>query len=466
MADWTSVRLPLGDGAPEAKLLYGQDVRVSLRGMEPASVHCVVTSPPYWGLRSYLGADDVNKAMEIGSESTLDGFVANLVELFRDLKRVLRKDGTVWLNLGDSYAGGGRAGKNPEYQKRHTSFGKHDSVTTQGGMGLPSAVPDGLKPKDMIGVPWRVAFALQKDGWYLRAACPWIKRNVLPESCTDRPSSAVEYIFLLAHPDSGGKYCYDIHGSRSPLAGSSIGRLTQSTFDMQTGGEKDYGTSGVNTNRSARKGVENLKAKLDAGDATRQRRATDWFFASLEDILNGEQVLLHDEGDDPLAFIVNPKPYSGAHFACFPPKLVEPCVLLSTSAHGVCSKCGAPQVHIVERSTARDMASVRDMAKTPLNVVRAGWRTAPPPEVHRDEWVPACVCGAGFVPATVLDVFSGSGTTGMVALQHCRSYVGLDLNVEYLPLAEARIRGDAAPQSAKPEDDSEDTVFNLFGGEE
>lgn len=418
MPDWKTVKLPVGDGASEAKLLYGQDVRASLAGMAPSSVHCVVTSPPYWGLRSYLGAADENKKYEIGSESTLDEFVEHLVELFRDLKRVLRKDGSVWLNLGDSYCGGGRAGKNPEYQKRHTSFGKPDYVTTQGGMGTPSAIPEGLKPKDMAGVPWRVAFALQKDGWYLRAACPWIKRSVLPESCTDRPSSAVEYIFLLAHPDSGGKYYYDVHGSRTP------------TSD---------------------------------GGSTRQKRATDWFFASLEGILAGEQTLLLDEGDDPLAFVVNPKPYKGSHFAVYPPKLVEPCILLSTSTHGVCSECGAPVEHVVKQSTVRDMADVRDMEKTPLNVVRAGWRTAPPPVVHQDEWVATCTCGVAFVPATVLDLFSGSGTTGMVALQHGRSYVGLDLNESYLPLAEARIRGDDAPQASEPSSDTGGSILDMFG---
>lgn len=425
MPEWKTLRLPLGDDGPEARMLYGQDVRTSLQGMAPSSVHCVVTSPPYWGLRSYLASDDENKKHEIGSEPTLDEFVDHLVELFRDLKRVLRKDGSVWLNLGDSYAGGGRAGKNPEYQRRHTSFGKLDYVSSVGGMGLPMPVPDGLKAKDMVGVPWRVAFALQKDGWYLRAACPWIKRNVMPESCTDRPSSAVEYIFLLAHPDSGGQYFYDIHGSRIP------------TSD---------------------------------GISTRQKRATDWFFQSLEDILGGNQILLLDENDDPLSFVVNPKPYPGAHFAVFPPKLVEPCVLLSTSAHGVCSACGSQWARIVSRQDAEGTGAktggdpdrndggtrVRDPSGNGGNVLATRL-------VGTEEWEPACECeGAEVVRPVVLDVFSGSATTGMVSLGLGRNYVGLDLNAEYFPLAEARVLQMAAPDVGDAPE-SAGSVLDLFG---
>lgn len=471
MSEWKTLRLPIGDDGPEARMLYGQDVRASLQGMAPSSVHAVVTSPPYWGLRSYLASDDENKKHEIGSEPTLDGFVEHLVELFRDLKRVLRKDGSVWLNLGDSYAGGGRAGKNPEYQRRHTSFGKLDYVSSVGGMGHPMPVPDGLKAKDMVGVPWRVAFALQKDGWYLRAACPWIKRNVMPESCTDRPSSAVEYIFLLAHPDSGGQYFYDIHGSRAPLAGGSHLRLNQSSFATQKGGAKDYGNEGgANANRSARRGVENLKAKVEAGDATRQKRATDWFFQSLEDILNGDQVLLLDENDDPLSFVVNPKPYPGAHFAVFPPKLVEPCVLLSTSAHGVCSKCGSQWARVVSRQDAEGTGAktggdpdrndggtrVRDPSGNGGNVLATR-------RFSTGEWEPTCECeGADVVRPVVLDVFSGSATTGMVSLGLGRNYVGLDLNAEYFPLAEARVLQMAAPDVGDAPE-SAGSVLDLFG---
>lgn len=374
------LRGAVGDGSPTARLLYGVDVREGLRMLGDASIHCIVTSPPYFGLRSYLSANDPNKTCEVGSEASLDDYIQHLVAVFDELRRVLRKDGTVWLNLGGSYAGGGRAGKNPEYWARHTSFGKTDPVVHAGGFGLPSKVPEGMKPKDMVGEPWRVAFALQAAGWYLRAACPWVRHSGMPESCTDRPSTSVEYVFLLAHPDSGGDYFYDIHGLRMP--------------------SRDGGS--------------------------RQRRTTDWFFSSLDMIQEGQGTLV-DAGGHPLAFVVNPTSYSGNHFAAFPVKLVEPCILLSTSAGGCCHQCGTQRVR-----------------------VGAGWGLA-------------CSCGeVGEARPVVLDPFSGSATTGKAALDLGRDYVGIDLSVDYLALAEARIRGDAPPSAASATESG--SVLDLFGG--
>lgn len=425
MTDWKTIRPPMGDDVPSARLLYGQDVRTSLQGMEPSSVHCVVTSPPYWGLRSYLDAGDENKDQEIGSEGTLAAYVENLVDLFRELRRVLRKDGVVWLNLGSSYAGGGRAGKNPDYWAKHTSFGKADTVVKAGGFGLPSVIPDGLKPKDLIGEPWRVAFALQADGWYLRSAAPWVRKNVMPESCTDRPSSSVEYIFLLAHPDSGGRYYYDIHGHRSPLAGQETG--------------------------------------------TRQRRAADWFFESVTDIAAGGQDLLLDEGGDPMAFVVNPKPYAGSHFAVFPPKLVSPCLLLSTSAHGACASCGAQWRRLVTREGSVSKASGKTQGRRDQGLATAfsGYEDGSrAPTFTTTGWEPGCDCSQDKpVRPVVLDPFSGSGTTGMVALSLGLNYVGLDLNESYLPLAEARIL-QTAPPDLKPVAEAEGSVFDMFGSDE
>lgn len=381
-----SIYPPLGDNNPIARLIYGVDVREGLRSLDSGSVHCVVTSPPYWGLRSYLPDGDSGKASEIGAERTPEDFITHLVEVFRELKRVLRTDGTVWLNLGGSYAGGGRAGNNPDYQKRHKSFGKLDYISVQGGVGLPSAIPEGMKAKDMVGEPHRVAFALQADGWFLRAACPWIKRNCLPESCTDRPSSVVEYVFLLAHPESKGRYFYDMHGVRKPMSSAS---------------------------------------------GTRQLRTTDWFFDSLRGILNGEQGLLMGDEGDPLAFVVNPKPYMGAHFACFPESLVEPCIRLGTSAGGVCLECGAPRIR----------------QQKDLSV----------------DWMPTCTCKTLDVrPPVVLDPFSGSATTGLVANRCGCFYIGIDLNASYLALAESRLLY-ASPPAMHQQDMDEGSALSLFG---
>ena len=167
--------------------------------LKDKSVHCVVTSIPYWGLRDY-GVEG-----QIGLEKTPEEYVSKMVEVFREVKRVLRKDGTLWLNLGDSYAGSGKAGNNPEYQKRHIQFGKIE-IKERRGKPTPSK-KIGLKPKDLVGIPWMVAFALRADGWYLRQDIIWHKPNPMPESVTDRCTKAHEYIFLFSKSQH---YYYDI----------------------------------------------------------------------------------------------------------------------------------------------------------------------------------------------------------------------------------------------------------------
>ena len=343
----------VGDDRPTATLYYGQDVRETLRTLPEASVHTVCTSPPYWGLRDY-GAKG-----QIGLEPTPEDFVAALVDVFREVKRVLRTDGTLWVNLGDSYCGGGRAGKNPEYQARHTMFGKEVDGSATGQFGVPMPVPDGLKPKDLVGIPWRVAFALQADGWYLRQDIIWHKPSCMPESVTDRCTKAHEYVFLFAHPDSGGKYYYDAAAVAEPLseATTSDGRYQRSGSD-----ETPYGAMG--SGKAAGLG----RGPRTNGSGTRNKRSV---------------------------WTVNPKPYAGSHFAVWPPELVRPMIL-----------AGCP------------------------------------------------------VDGTVLDPFSGSGTTGMVALQEGRNYIGTDLNPEYLPMAEARIREERPPET-EPEGAS-GGIFNLF----
>jgi hypothetical protein len=167
---------------------------------------------------------------------------------------------------------------------------------------------------------------------------------------------------------------------------------------------------------------------------------------SLQHILDGGQGLIHNEDGTPLGIKVNPKPYSGAHFAVWPPALVLPMIRAGTSEYGVCKDCGAPWAHTVERETVRDLAETRSMSKTALNVVRAGWRNPKPPQVFADTWEPTCDCPSRAVTrATVLDPFSGSATTGMVATQEGRSYVGIDLNEDYLELAKARVQDQPAP---------------------
>lgn len=340
------------------------------------SVQCVVTSPPYYGLRDYgtsqqvwasehplcadgrhswvdstfrrknsdtkkgqkqntnVGANNRDKPCvnsfcdscgawfgELGLEPSLDLYIKHLTDVFREIWRVLRDDGTCWLNLGDSYNGNGTGQKTWGLKSGHDTF---IAQTT----GQIARRVDGLKPKDLIGIPWRVAFALQADGWYLRSDIVWHKPNPMPESVVDRPTKAHEYIFLLSKRE---RYYYD---------SETIAELSVHPDDNRK----------ARATESQKRYPDALTAGVRCGSATypTRNRRTVWTVATA--------------------------PYKGAHFATYPPKLIEPCILAGSRAGDV-----------------------------------------------------------------VLDPFCGSGTTGAVALQHGRSFVGLDLNPAYIKLAAERI---------------------------
>ena len=348
-------------------------------------VDCVVTSPPYWGLRDYGHGD------QIGLEPTPDAYVAQMVAVFREVRRVLKDTGTVWLNLGDSYIGGGRGGDADDAVSRKQS-------TNRGSLVAPTPIPAGMKAKDLAGIPWRVAFALQTDGWYLRSDIIWSKPNPMPESVTDRPTKAHEYVFLLA---KSKKYYYDAAAIAEPASWTRENN-------------PDWQKQRAETN--ARKGAGNRNA-ADGG-------FTGW---QPEDGRNKRTV-----------WTVNTQPYAGAHFATMPESLVEPCILAGTSAHGNCAACGAPWSREIEKETVREHGGVREMDKTPLNVVRAGWRNGGPKTVTLG-WQPTCACGTtDVVPALVCDPFMGSGTVGAVAERLGRRWVGTDINEQYHALAKER----------------------------
>lgn len=249
--------------------------------MSPKSIHTVVTSPPYFGLRDY-GVDG-----QIGLETTPDEFVAALVEVFRSVRRVLRDDGTVWLNLGDSYAA------NRAYQVPSTKGGpKHGPA--QGVNGAGSTIPDGLKAKDLIGIPWRVAFALQADGWYLRQDIIWHKPNPMPESVKDRCTRSHEYIFLLSKSPN---YYFDSDAIKEPAVNTrKPGRKITDTRET-------HGTGGGNS------GINNLMARYHNGEMpTHRNKRSVW--------------------------TVTTKPFKGAHFATFPIDLIEPCILAGCPVGG------------------------------------------------------------------------------------------------------------------------------------
>lgn len=264
-------------------MLLTGDVRERLRELSDQSVNCVVTSPPYFGLRDYgIGG-------QIGLEKTPQEYVDALVDVFREVKRVLRDDGTVWLNLGDSYAANTKAGNkvfgNTEFNQNRPS--RQATKTPE------RRLSEGIKVKDLIGIPWRVAFGLQDDGWYLRSDIIWNKPNCMPESVKDRPTRAHEYIFLLTKSKS---YYYDHLAIKEDCSESNIKDfLNRKTLDNKG----DHG--------GTRKDLARGRDAYMSSDFKRNKRSV---------------------------WTVTTKPYKGAHFAVFPADLIEPCVLAG------CPPCG------------------------------------------------------------------------------------------------------------------------------
>lgn len=334
-----------------AQILNG-DCRTVLNDLPEQSVQTIITSPPYWALRDY-GVEG-----QIGLEDAADDYVQQLVEVFRAARRVLKDDGTLWLNLGDSYAGGGNyRGINSENtltSKQRSNRGATGVSQALGTLGKNA----GVGAKNLVGIPWRVAFALQADGWILRSDIIWAKPNPMPESVTDRPTRAHEYIFLFA---KSKRYYYDAGAIREPYAASTI----KESKDEYTGQDtKDYtGTGAQNPGDVKRRITERIRDK-QRGHSRRHAGFNDrWDALSKEEQQAGG-------ANKRSVWWIAPQPFKGAHFATFPEKLVEPCVL------------------------------------------------------------------AGSRPGdTVLDPFCGSGRAGVVALKHGRSFIGIDLNVDYCLLA-------------------------------
>jgi DNA modification methylase len=404
------------------------DVLDALRAMPSESVNCVCTSPPYFGLRDY------GIAGQIGLEPTPAEYVATMVRVFAEVRRVLRKDGTLWLNLGDSYAGSWGAQSRPGYSDGSSTLEGGSTISARqiaahprlsGGTGSLKRTP-GLKPKDLIGIPWRVAFALQEDGWYLRSAITWCKRACMPESVTDRPTSATEMVFLLT---KAPRYWYDADAVKEPMAESSVGRLSQGTFKAQTGGPKDYGLTGDNA-RSARKALNNLHEKYIKHEKWKSRHE-GWAEC---DPAMGRNLRNF--------WLLGPEPYPDAHFAVFPSEIPRRAILAGCPPK-VCPACGAPWKRVTKvtyenpgnRTTngPRSLAQRHETAGFPVRLEKA---------VETLGWEPGCKHGLDPIGGVVLDVFSGAGTTGVVALRLGRRFVGVELNPAYAGMARRRIESD------------------------
>lgn len=274
--------------------IINADVLAGLAELPDESVHCVVTSPPYWGLRDY-GVEG-----QIGLEATPAAFVARMVEVFREVRRVLRKDGTCWMNLGDSYCntnkwGGGGEGKNGKQ-----TVAEDGSVPSWAVRRKREHIP-GIKPKDLIGIPWRVALALQDDGWWLRQDIIWAKPNPMPESVTDRCTKAHEYLFLLTKSD---RYFYDADAIKEPAE-----------FSGPNSPQSQTSPYGQGFTRRAKQGKNETDTKL------RTRHG-----------LNARWDAAEDAGEAPLSrnkrsvWTIATAPFAEAHFATFPPELPELCI--------------------------------------------------------------------------------------------------------------------------------------------
>ena len=316
------------------RILQG-NVLDRLKDLPDRSIQCVVTSPPYWGLRDY-GSDG-----QLGLESTPEEYLKNMVKVFREVKRVLRNDGTLWLNLGDCY--GKQQGKGFNTHKREGGTNRvQEMQKTSGDIKVKTNLP----PKNLVGIPWRVALALQDDGWYLRQDIIWHKPNPMPESVTDRCTKAHEYIFLLS---KSAKYFYDADAIKEKASWiedrpSGMERNAESYRGKVKYNDNNYGGGG--TSFKGHSGNYKANGELINPDGMRNKRSV---------------------------WSINTKPYAEAHFAVFPPKIPELCIKAGTSEGD-----------------------------------------------------------------TVLDPFFGSGTTGWVAQRLGRKWIGIELNPEYIKIAEKR----------------------------
>jgi DNA modification methylase len=449
--------------------VYGGDCRTVLTELPAESVDCIVTSPPYWGLRDYgtatwIGGDELHEHRgsvartappgtckcgatriddQLGLESTPEAYVANMVAVFREVRRVLRSDGTAWLNLGDSYASSppgnttvGVSGASTLHGVNGES-GRYRETLAAGTQTKRNTVVGGLKPKDLVGIPWRVAFALQADGWYLRSDIIWAKPNPMPESVTDRPTKAHEYLFLLS---KSARYYFDQEAVREAVATSTYQRLDQDV---------------AHQNGSTRQPGKTNGPMRAVGDASGRNLRSVWNIAT--------------------------RPYAGAHFAVFPPELPERCIKAGCPPEGKRCDCDVPILtplgsgasddptlqngragmnrprrpnegtRPITRREQRDHArQLRDSQHRDemeaeagaafahyLRTDESGARPIPPDLLtnwtERGWLSDPAPCPHPVKPAgVVLDPFAGSGTVGLVANRLSRRAILIDLNPAYL----------------------------------
>jgi DNA modification methylase len=413
------------------RTLYNHDCRL-MPELPDESVQMVVTSPPYWGLRKYAGEQTIDDwGCAYGLEPTPELYVRHTIEILREIKRVLRKDGVVFWNIADSYAGSGKGlnadGKDGGSGKKQlTNAGSIDVVSSKriprgSGRWNDSDIPASgvLKPKDLCLIPFRVAIAAQEDGWWVRSDIIWSKNNPMPESVRDRPTNSHEYILMFTKSKD---YYWDQEAVREEQTGNAHPRGDETCNDSY---------------QKARGSFKDFKSPITKLPAGRNLRSV-WTFPT--------------------------QPYPAAHFATFPEELPERCIKAATPEAGCCSKCGKPWERLVEKTKAvpaswhgsyfddgknlevHPNVGRREDAHTNGGKVDNTKRLALMRQQARENggeyvnetktigWQPACKCNAPAIPSTVLEPFAGSGTTLYVAARLGRKSVGYELSGEYCRL--------------------------------
>lgn len=391
----------------EINKIYPGDCIEVLKTIPDNSIDCCVTSPPYFGLRDYGNSD------QIGLEETPELYVAKIVEVFTEVKRVLKKEGTLWLNLGDSYAGSYR-GTN-ENGKQGTNKGTIFNPET-------SDKRYGLKPKDLFGIPWMVAFALRSSGWYLRQDIIWHKPNPMPESVTDRCTKSHEYIFLIS---KSAKYYYDAEAIKTKVKDSTVQRMAQQIED-QKGSNRVSGK----TNGNMKAVASNRKYSDYKGSAF--SKVSGGFYENGEIVGNGM-------ANKKSVWTISTMPYSEAHFATFPERLIIDCIKAGCPEF-VCKKCGKARERIVENEYIVHENWYGDKTKKSKNSRGKAGSSYKEKVKINDVGFNDCGCNAGFSLGIVLDPFMGAGTTALVARKLNRNFIGIELNEEYIKIAQKRLK--------------------------
>jgi len=424
-----------------------------MRGMDADSVDTIITSPPYWGLRDYGGdgqvwgshlctRDDdtyVNHEWDVyerpsensrkndnslqlksaywepqeqafckhcdawfgqlGLEPTPQQYVKNMVQIFREARRILKPEGTLWLNLGDSYCAGTRKSTTPQTM--------HNGDARDVPLNRRNEASGYLKNKDLVGIPWRVAFALQEDGWWLRQDVVWAKPNCMPESVTDRCTKNHEYVFMLT---KSAKYYFDHEAIKEPTKGGASSKKPAKEQTFRYGDDDSWAVDGDRSRIMKATGIAHARTK----DYQKRNKRSVWW--------------------------VSPKPFKQAHFAVFPIELIEPMVLAGTSAYGCCSQCGKAWKRVVEteRPPTRSVKA-RDVPGQSKHGSFGKERFDDPIKTSTIGWEPTCECDADVVPSVVFDPFGGSGTTVVTALKNGRNAIIAELKEEYVEIAKERI---------------------------